>query len=665
MNSQHHAERSPRQKEFFEADLCDRERFPISEHSSWGDGTWYMPAQRAGLTPGRCCYRWESMEASERLIDDIKLFVWSVHHENFRGRAAKNSGASTRSYAVGRFVKWMNHAGVERLSDLPAGFGFQYLAYLLDQPGAGKLKDVTIGRLINVPVHIFDQSSVLRAAGRDAIEFHPFNGRNPYSLARDYGEDVGTYPPVPDELFVRVATEVSVWIERNSCDISSMLARAARAKTSGDYNYEKWRAYGVNKELAGARFRATGVEWRSALGENVSGELAELLEDLRAACVIAVQAFTGVRINEVLGLEAEPRDERTEWPACLSVRPSLSGLMEVFYIRGKVTKGHDEHQEVEWVAGARPMGTDYLPPPAKAIIVLEEMFRPWRINGVSRLVLSRAVGPTGLPDTLPMRSCPYAVALKDQVRFISRQIYGPDPNFAERVGWWRVTTHQWRKSFAQFVVRSDERLLRAVSEHFKHVSLAMTSEGYVGNDLELLGLIDDEALNRVAEVTILAISGEIAIAGPLAEMIERQRERLAREVGEGTSDARIAALKDLLREDSVRSWSCGWGDCFFRPETARCHAEVLGTYTLRARKPNAETRRPEVCCECANLVVLPEHRPFWESRRVKNQLIVDSDLDLKSGGARLAKVRVEQANKILKRLDYALERINAKEAASN
>jgi hypothetical protein len=653
---------NPLSAEFYAASAPLRFGYQVSAKSRWGDDIWYFEPRRSGLVRSRCCYRWTGLLNPPELIDDIKLFVFSVHHENFRGRAAKTSGAATRSYIVRRFLQWMHQVGVERLSDLPPGFGFQYLSFLLGQPGAGKLRDSSIGRLLDVPVHIYEQAQVMRSAGRDTIACHPFNGRNPYVLGKDHGQESGTIPPVPDALFVKVAAEVFRWLERNSLDLIQMLAQSVAARNSGRYDYEKWRAYGVNKALAGARFDATGVEWRQPLGQYASSELGDLLKDLRAACLIAVQAFTGIRINELLSLEAEPRSAANGWPACLCLKSSRNGLMEIFYIKGKLAKGQDDVQDVEWVAGARPAGSTHLPPSVKAILVLDELLSPWRVKGVTKLVLSHSWGGIGLPDSRPMRPCSYGVAAYDQVRFIARHVYEHDPALARNVEWWRVSTHQWRKSFAQFVVRSDERLLRAVSEHFKHVSLAMTSEGYVGNDLELLGLLDDEALHRVAEVTMRAISGDLAVAGPLAELIDRQRDRILREVGDGTIDEQIAALIRVLRDDNVRSWSCGWGDCFFRPETARCHAEVKGTYSLTARRPNTETRRPGLCCDCANLIVLPEHRSFWESRLRKNEDVVKTEGDLQSPSARVAQVRVEQAQKILRRFDRAQERINAKQA---
>jgi hypothetical protein len=644
---------NPFTADFYGAPAAMRLRYPVSPQSCWGDGSWHF-----GL---RGCYRWVGLSNPPELIDDVKLFIWSVHHQNFRGRAAKTSSAKTRAYAVRRFLRWMHHVGAERLSELPQGFGFQYLSFILQQLGAAKLRDHSIGRLLDVPVHIYEQAQVMRAAGRDTIRCHPYNGQNPYALAKGYGEEMGSIPSVPDALFIKTAGEVFLWLERNSVDLIRMLVQSVAARKSGQYDYEKWRAYGVNRALTGARFDSVGVEWREPLGQHASSELGELLRDLRAACVIGVQAFTGIRINEVLSLEAEPRHVTTGWPACLSVRPSRNGLMDVFYVRGKLAKGQDEFLEVEWVAGARPAGSAYIPPPVRALLVLEELFRPWRVNGVTRLVLSHNWGGgSGLPDSTPMRPCSYDAALRDQVRFIARHVYEREPALASSVRWWRVSTHQWRKSFAQFVVRSDERLLRAVSEHFKHVSLAMTSEGYIGNDLELLGLIDDEALHRVAEVTIRAISGNLAVAGPLAEVIDRQRERILKEVGDGTVDEQTEALMGILRDDNVRSWSCGWGDCFFRPETARCHAETKGACSLTSRRPNADTRRPALCCDCANLIVLPEHGPFWESRLRKNEAVLKAEGDPQSPSARVAQVRVEQAQKILKRLTLAQERMNAK-----
>src|SRR3546814_12654076 len=49
---------------------------------------------------------------------------------------------------------------------------------------------------------------------------------------------------------------------------------------------------------------------------------------------------------------------------------------------------------------------------------------------------------------------------------------------------WRLSPHQFRKTFAKWVGAASDGSLYALKQHFKHLSLAMT-DGYVGSDVEL------------------------------------------------------------------------------------------------------------------------------------------------------------------------------------
>ena len=63
---------------------------------------------------------------------------------------------------------------------------------------------------------------------------------------------------------------------------------------------------------------------------------------------------------------------------------------------------------------------------------------------------------------------------------------------------WPLSPHQFRKTFARFVARRDRSQLLALSDHFKHMSVAMTARGYVGSDFDLHELVDHEGRSETA-----------------------------------------------------------------------------------------------------------------------------------------------------------------------
>ncbi len=70
-----------------------------------------------------------------------------------------------------------------------------------------------------------------------------------------------------------------------------------------------------------------------------------------------------------------------------------------------------------------------------------------------------------------------------------------------------------------YVIRTDSRMLPAVSQHFKHVSLAMTEQGYLGDDVELLGVMEDTATRETARMLCELATGKTVAGGKMVQMI--------------------------------------------------------------------------------------------------------------------------------------------------
>lgn len=211
-----------------------------------------------------------------------------------------------------------------------------------------------------------------------------------------------------------------------------------------------------------------------------------------------------------------------------------------------------------------------------------------------------------------------------------------------------VTTHQWRKSFALYMVRTDSRLLQAVRQHFKHVSLAMTEQGYLGNDAELLGIMDDTLLQETARVLLEITTGQTRVGGKLAPVIAERRVQLQQHLHSLDAPAQMTAIEHLVRSTDMRVYTCDWGWCFFRPETARCTTH-LGCFKMQARQPDLAQRTPAVCCQCANLAVMPEHTAFWRERLAKYETATRQYQEIGNAGvAAVYHERAEQSRAILK-----------------
>lgn len=643
----------------------------VSAKSLWGDPSWRFPSTTAGKREPVVLWDFDMPDGSvftdpkwSRLLEMCRRFVWSLRSANNRGAQLKDATIADIGFGLRYLVRWMATAGVSSFAELDADLARDFVAHLVADKANGSEEDVTAIKLavhLDVLVRIHEQRAALSGTDGAVMPEHPFGGEAAYAVARTLGSRVaGAIPPVPDPVFLAVVPEALCWLGKRA-DLIVEWARAYHAKNGETSRMSNSYSYRLNRDLNRMWSEDRNPAIDPLLGWTKSGEELELSEirrmrrlihDLRSACTIVLQSMLGMRISEVAGLKAEPVDPETGWPACVEVRPSASGLNEIFYVRGRVFKGRHQWQEVEWVAGSRPVGTAVIPPPVEAILVLERLFRRWReARSLSDLILSsRAFWHDPAAESRP------AGVLSDdlregQVRFMRDFVDLPD-GFRD----WRLSTHQWRKSFAQYVVRSDERLLPALSDHFKHMSLAMTEQGYLGSDPELLGLLDDVATREAARLLFDAVNGTGRVAGKMADTIRENAGSIEALMGtEGTDADRLTRLTSAVAEDDVRVWGAAWGACLFRPETARCHHQAGGAFDLAARRPRYSHRQPGVCCSCSNLLVAETHEPFWKERLATNLRLRDEG---RAAGehaiAAVAAERVATAEAILRKMNVVM-----------
>jgi integrase len=448
-------------------------------------------------------------------------------------------------------------------------------------------------------------------------------------------KDPKSIPAVPDGIFNPLMVEALRWVDVYSADISQLLhihdmaSRGPVAWNSNNYSES------VNKALVGFKFSNSPVThqpWRPEIQdyevvdeESEEGTtrrrltpltiLRRLATSLLAACSIVVQGLTGVRISELMGLTEEP-DSEGALPSCIEVRPSIEGLNDVFMMKGPITKGtgSDNKLEVQWVVGIRPVGTDVLPEVVRAIQVILEITEFWRgfTTDTNVLIGSRGHG-------LPRSQGGAGSMTSNTMRALQRLFLAEWVDLPIHLAGWRLTSHQFRKKFAQDIVRCDPNAIPAVREHFKHMSMHILETGYLGNDMELLGLINHQAL-RDASAQIMAILDGEPTAGKMADDIRRKSSKLQSVLRKcETHEERASTLERLIGSEGVLAWPCDWGTCLFRAETALCHLAGRGSYDTAAIRPLPSERCADRCCNCSNLVVSARNVGFWKDRYRSNE----------------------------------------------
>jgi integrase len=176
----------------------------------------------------------------------------------------------------------------------------------------------------------------------------------------------------------------------------------------------------------------------------------------------------------------------------------------------------------------------------------------------------------------------------------------------------RLHPHVARKTFARFVVLRDKRALESLSHHFGHTHRMITDGHYVGSDMELAKLINEEGRRDLAN-GLTDILASDAIAGRASGALKAYTLKKSADSFRGRYD--LQSLVDRLIEQGIQLAPCDWGYCVYAQSLSACRGDSIG--------PNEANRSPEVCANCANFVVTDKHRLWWSERFERDAEFVD------------------------------------------
>lgn len=348
-----------------------------------------------------------------------------------------------------------------------------------------------------------------------------------------------------------------------------------------------------------------------------------LLTSCVAACSVVLQAGTGLRTHELLSLQALPLKE-DGWPPCLSKKVSRDGMVELFYVQATTSK-RGKPRTADWLVGARPMGSDYLPPTVRAILTVNRLLAMFRDLGeLSDLfVVLKTNG--GLPAVgTSVRRMTSAYLARFQRAFVLNWVDLSMLTSPDHVGYseGKLRPHQWRPTFATFVFRTNPKMLKAISEHFKHVSDAITSKYYIGNDPAFLAACDDAQTMAAVQVLRSITFKSAPVVGGFSRYVGEMRNELKlRLVDEKANFDEQAAIR-YVREEEVLLWNTPYGRCWASqlPTKSLCNQRA-GVPALGSTSPNLAIAHVELCAGCGCLEISTEHAAYWIERRDQNALL--------------------------------------------
>jgi hypothetical protein len=345
-----------------------------------------------------------------------------------------------------------------------------------------------------------------------------------------------------------------------------------------------------------------------------TNEYRAALLELRAACHVVVASLSGCRNHELAFIETG---------ACYST---------------DVSNGPDDEPQVCWWLRSHSTKTgegrtQWTVPEAAvtALRVMKRWARPYQAMIDAEIVERRSVHPSD-PEIAEAERHRRAVFLAatprkhNQVRTMSGQMWNQALKaFAKRCGLrWDLTSHQFRRKFANYAARSQFGDLRYLREHFKHWSMDMTL-GYALNEAQETALyaeIEGELDGIKAGVVDTWLNPGVALAGGYGRNITSWRTQAVTIFKDHRQ--MIRALADST---AIRSNGHAW-----------CTADdnlCVGNDIERTR-----------CSDCNNAVIGPQHVPLYKGLYDHLKEVRDCD-DIGEGGLNVVRRDMDRCRRVL------------------
>lgn len=646
------------------------------------------------------------------LLETLKYFAWSLFFDPREGLSLKADSIGGLHTGIRYLVRWMAYRGFTSLDELDRSAADLYIEDLVENMYDGDSTDPASAAIsfrpddeeqsslafptsrggiicrLRIWGQLWRQAGAMSDAGFHSLPEAPFD-ISIVSLAEQLSDQSkGSIPSLPDEVAIPVLNAAAKFIDFCADDILRLQDLYIDAILSGE---SAGKSVGTickaaRRAIEGFTFSTPPGEsrpWRAPISHMsprnyrditrlgdpqtrnmpAAQHLRSLVYDLRDACSIIIQAQVGIRISELCSLE-HGSCKHSGLPKCVSIRKSRTGLNEHFYLNGKLSKTVRSPIAVEWLIGSRPAGSGEIPLPIRAILIVDRLFERWRLYGKSErdrnsLFISfycRRGFPTKVSHVVAADRGSLCdgqnIFIRKYVDLSSlpeRSQTGDDLSRYRNENAPPIRTHQWRKSYAQYVFKTDSRMIPAIAQQFHHVSLAMTEQGYISNDPELLDAITSARKQSTAAYFYRFLTDKPALAGRLSKIIRQHIGELEDIASGSQKDVAIRNFEAWVEDKDLRIFFAEHGKCLIRinPAEARCH-KISGTSSWLNQQPNYHTREPSVCVGCSCFVVDSDHIEFWERRYKDNISAVEAAKKLgKESEFRVIAERASQAYAVL------------------
>ncbi|EHJ06154.1 Phage integrase family protein [Marinobacter sp. DSM 26671] len=345
------------------------------------------------------------------------------------------------------------------------------------------------------------------------------------------------------------------------------------------------------------------------------GALGTTLRDLRDGCFVIILATTGIRAHELGNIR------RDQWYS--EVRDG-----ERFYFLG--SRSDKTHAgETSWLCPEIAI---------EAVKVLERLVEPLQAELEQALKEAKVVGD--LNKVTCLEKCSGCIGLtkltqkRNSISLLSGlALHRRLGKFAKDLGIdWKLASHQFRRTFANYVVHHKLGDLRYLRDHFKHWSLDMTIL-YAMNEAQDLELYDE--IYAAFDGKRQAIVGhwlepDTRLSGGMAGHIRQMRSRSEEVRTYKDRKEMIEAISELVY---LRSTGIAW--C-----TNDTGVDCAGGQ----------------CEDCEHGCIDDSQKPFWEGLYLQQIELRQID-DLDDSGSKTVERTMERCERVLTDLGVDINRL--------
>lgn len=461
--------------------------------SRYGDDVWELSGGATNLTRSKRLTNFNNVPTAFK--EKMKSLMYRYLLRGRRGGSKPGVRRfSNFFYQTVQFLKYLERLNIHQFAAVTPFVCFTYAQECKTRLGRkGKpLAITTLSGIFTSIEALYELSQYID----DRMPAHPWPEDSAWNLAGMTGKKsegrmlVGRTPLIPDDVFSSLFQAAWDHIQQGEklLDMRDELEK-------------------ININLKGSkRFAIWNAKCKYLKSQNWQGGLSTFnsrISDLRTACYIVVASLSGCRNHELAYVQTN---------ACYSTIDNEGE--EFWWMKSRSTK--TDEGKTEWMI---PIAA------VTALRLMDRWAQPYQLELVAEIDRRRSVNPTdteiaeaqkhigavfvGRDSKLAFKNAPHIRTLSDRswtplLRFFARK-HGIN---------WNITTHQFRRTFANYAARSKFGDLRYLKEHYKHWSLDMTL-AYAMNEYQEVALYS-EIYDELADLKEGLVSNWMEPGEPLA-----------------------------------------------------------------------------------------------------------------------------------------------------